>query len=120
MRDLINRTCAIAIWSGAAIKGDIFPPRRSLVESARPHQSVVVLLFNNMSAPSGNARTDEQRRVEGSRNFHQEIGDRRIEIQVGMETFLLFHDMIDSRRNVVPSVIAAEPAQRFGVPLNDD
>jgi hypothetical protein len=79
----------------------------------------VVLLFNDMGAPSGDAGTDEHRRIQRAGDPHQKIGDRGVEIQVGTETFFLFHDVIDGGRNLVPSAVAADPAQRFSVPLND-
>jgi hypothetical protein len=79
----------------------------------------VVLLFDDMSAPSSNTRTYEQRRIERAGNRHQEIGDRCIEIEIGVETLLMLHDMVDGGRNFVPPVIAADSAQPFGLLLND-
>src|SRR5262245_25828145 len=72
-----------------------------------------------MRAPAGNARANKYRCVELSRNAHQEIGDRRIEIEIGIETFFLLHDAIDDGRDFVPTVVAADLAQRFGLLLND-
>src|SRR5690348_12417825 len=105
----IRRACAIC--SATAVKGDIFPRCRSRVERAGPDQPVVILLFDDVGAPAGDARADEDRRIEFARDAHQEVGHGRIEVEIRIETFHLLHDTIDDGRNLKPTAVAAYPAQ---------
>src|SRR5438132_7345850 len=105
--------------SRSSLKGDIRLRRRPDIGRARPDEAVVVLLLDDMRAPAGDARADEDRRVEVARDPYQEVGDGGIEIQVGIETLFLLHDPIHEGGDVVPPRVAARPAQGLGMTLDD-
>src|SRR5206468_11959047 len=86
---------------------------------ARPDEPIVVLLLDDMRAPAGDARADEDRRVEIAGDPYQEIGHGGVEIQVGVEALFLLHDPIHDGRDVVPPRVAAGPAQVLGMTLDD-
>src|SRR5215510_1335598 len=92
---------------------------RSGVQSPGTDQPVMVLLLDDMGAPSGDARTHKHRCVQLARNAYQEIGDGRIEIQIRVEPFLLLHHTVDGGSDLVPAGVTADPTQLVGVSLDD-
>src|SRR3989441_7798186 len=86
---------------------------------ARPDEPIVVLLLDDLRAPAGDARADEDRRVEVAGKPYQKVGHGGVEVQVGVEALFLLHDPIHDGRDVVPPRVAARPAQGLGMTLDD-
>src|SRR2546425_12114143 len=105
--------------SRSSLEGHIRLRRRPDIGRAGPDEPVVVLLLDHVRAPAGDTRADEDRRVEIAGDPYQEVGHGSIEIQVWIETPFLLHDPVHDGGDVVPSRVAARPAQGLSMTLDD-
>src|SRR3989442_4331536 len=103
--------------SRSSLEGHIRLRRRPDVGRAGPDEPVVVLLLDHVRAPAGDARADEDRRVEVARDPYQEVGHGGVEIQIWGEALLLLHDPVPPGRDVLPPRVSAPPAQSFALTL---
>src|SRR2546426_1756942 len=105
--------------SRSSLEGHIRLRRRADIGRARPNEPIVVLLLDDVRAPAGDARADEDRRVGVAGKPYQEGGHGGVEVQGGVEGLFLLHDPIHDGRDVVPPRVAARPAQGLGMTLDD-
>ena len=61
----------------------------------RTDQTVVSTLFEYVRGPTGDARENEQRRVERSRNVEESVKDGAVEIEIWKDSLLALHDSFD-------------------------
>src|SRR2546428_145541 len=74
----ISRACRMR--SRSSLEGHIRLRRRADIGRARPNEPIVVLLLDDVRAPAGDARADEDRRVEGAGKPYQEGGHGGVEV----------------------------------------
>src|SRR3989449_7214436 len=99
--------------SRSSLEGHIRLRRRADIGRARPDEPIVILLLDDVRAPAGDARADEDRRVEAAGGPYQEVGHGGIVDQGGGEDPLLLPDTLHDGRDVGPPRVAAGPAPRL-------
>ena len=78
---------------------------------SRADQSIVIELLDDVRGPSADARHRKDWREKIHVNSKRVIGRRRIEIDVGVQLLVGFHELFDLVRNLEPLGLAAGIAQ---------
>src|SRR5262249_55891345 len=81
-------------------------PRGPGVTAARTDQSIVFQLLDDMSAPAGDARHDEDRRVKWNFQVETVVEAARWPVEIGMKPLLGEDDALDDVGSFLPAQVA--------------
>src|SRR5262249_6207264 len=115
-------------WLSMSLRVRLFPTASALVDrdpgaaagadvvAARPDQTVVVVLLDDVGRPARDAAGSDDRREEIDRNAERVEERRRVEVDVRDELLGLVHAGVELHGHLVPLELPGLAARLFGHP----